>query len=193
MPRIIADYKNQAKKLIIQAGLNSFLRRGYRSTTMAEIAKEVGVTKGDLYHYFPSKAALLREVGLTVRYDAVQPLMKDSDKTKPVEALLSVFELALNDDPGAKLFFDLLAESSGDPKMEDSIKLQNREYVKAVKTVLDMLPKSSWSTSVSSTSEDVALSIMFLYLGAGVYAKLGVPHDEIQRALKEGLKSILGK
>ncbi len=191
MPRIVADYKNQAKKIIVQAGLNAFLKSGYRNTTMAEIAKKVGVTKGDLYHYFPSKVALLREIGLTVRHNAVQPLTKDFDKTKPAEILLNVFELALNDDPGAKLFFDLLAESSGDPEMQDAIKLQNYEYFKAVKMVLDLLPKSSWSNSVSSTSDDLALSIVFLYFGAGVYAKLGAPRNEIQRALREGLKSIL--
>ncbi|MCE0764719.1 TetR/AcrR family transcriptional regulator [Pseudonocardia kujensis] len=43
-----------------------FARKGYRSTTLQDIADEFGVLKGSLYHYIRSKDELLFEVVRTV-------------------------------------------------------------------------------------------------------------------------------
>ncbi len=43
---------------IIQSSEELFLEKGYRATTIDEIAERAGVTKKTLYSYFPSKLAL---------------------------------------------------------------------------------------------------------------------------------------
>jgi len=53
---------------ILRAAASVFHRRGFHSATMAEIAAEVNLTAGSLYHHFPSKEDLLVAVldaGLT--------------------------------------------------------------------------------------------------------------------------------
>lgn len=50
------------KDRIIQTALKQALLNGYRATSLNTIAAEVGVSKPALYHHFPNKTALFREV-----------------------------------------------------------------------------------------------------------------------------------
>lgn len=47
------------KENIIIASLRLFLMKGYTSVSLIDVAKEVGITKGGIYHYFSSKEELL--------------------------------------------------------------------------------------------------------------------------------------
>jgi AcrR family transcriptional regulator len=53
MPKIV-DHDRYRKELLLQC-LTLFAARGYGSITMRQIAKELGVSTGTLYHYFPGK------------------------------------------------------------------------------------------------------------------------------------------
>ncbi len=53
MPKIV-DREAYRKKILEQC-LALFSRKGYAKVTMREIASEVGVSTGTLYHYFPTK------------------------------------------------------------------------------------------------------------------------------------------
>ena len=56
MPKIV-DREKYRKELLWKS-FDLFARKGYGSVTMREIAKELGVSTGTLYHYFPNKEAL---------------------------------------------------------------------------------------------------------------------------------------
>jgi len=58
-----------------------FRNKGFNGTSMADLAKEVGISKSSLYHHFPSKQALLSEI-IELTVDRVTPLVRavaDSD------------------------------------------------------------------------------------------------------------------
>jgi len=52
---------------ICDAALQLFVKKGYRATTIDEIARRVRLTKGAVYYYFHSKADLLDEIVRRVR------------------------------------------------------------------------------------------------------------------------------
>lgn len=58
MPRVLADYKEQARKRIVEEAVKQFSEKGYYSTKMDDIAKGIGVTKGAIYKYFKTKEQL---------------------------------------------------------------------------------------------------------------------------------------
>jgi len=58
MPRINADYREDAKKKIITAALAIATEQGWDAVTLENIAARVGVTKGALYSYFDNSEAL---------------------------------------------------------------------------------------------------------------------------------------
>lgn len=60
MPKIVDHdaYRDE----ILEKCFKIFATHGYHKTTMRHIAKEVGVSTGTLYHYFPNKLALIKGV-----------------------------------------------------------------------------------------------------------------------------------
>lgn len=62
MPKVVPEYKEEAKKRILNAATEMFLKNGYKKTKMTEIARKLGVSKGALYQYYRSKNDLLLEV-----------------------------------------------------------------------------------------------------------------------------------
>lgn len=62
---------------ILDAAARLFAARGYEHTSMADIADELGATKGRVYHYYRSKADLLIGIltrGSTALIEAVRPI-----------------------------------------------------------------------------------------------------------------------
>lgn len=54
--------KKNKENIILEAALLLFAEHGYNTTSMESIAKQAGVSKGNLYNYFKSKENLLESV-----------------------------------------------------------------------------------------------------------------------------------
>src|SRR5579871_5696529 len=76
---------------LLRAATRSFLRHGYRSS-VDDIARRAGVAKQTLYHHFPSKDALYREVanGLVAHI-----LVELDEQPAELRASLLAFGLAM--------------------------------------------------------------------------------------------------
>jgi len=65
MPKVVPEYKEEAKSRILDAANKVFAEKGYHEATMDDIAKRLGVSKGAIYLYFSSKEDLYRVCKLT--------------------------------------------------------------------------------------------------------------------------------
>lgn len=61
MSRTRKDFAPRKEKLI-QIALDQFLEKGYENTTITDLQKAFGLTKGGMYHYFSSKEEILDTV-----------------------------------------------------------------------------------------------------------------------------------
>lgn len=52
------DQKEKRREEILRAGLDLFIKKGYTATKIQDIATQVGMSVGLLFHYFPSKEEL---------------------------------------------------------------------------------------------------------------------------------------
>ncbi len=57
-----AFIREQSARHLLETALDEFAKRGYHASSMADIAKKAGVSKGLAYHYFVSKEAILVEL-----------------------------------------------------------------------------------------------------------------------------------
>jgi AcrR family transcriptional regulator len=60
MPKIVD--RDRYRKELLNKCFELFAEKGYSSVTMREIASEIGVSTGTLYHYFPSKDSLFEQL-----------------------------------------------------------------------------------------------------------------------------------
>ena len=63
-PQTRSEKAEARRQQIIDVALRLFAENGFAATPTKLIAQEVGVTEGLIFHYFPNKAALLREAAL---------------------------------------------------------------------------------------------------------------------------------
>lgn len=62
MPKVVPEYKQEARKRIIEGATKTFSQKGYQKTKMTDIGESLGVSKGAIYQYFNSKEELFFEV-----------------------------------------------------------------------------------------------------------------------------------
>jgi AcrR family transcriptional regulator len=60
MPKIVNH--DVYRRELLEKAFDVFTRKGYTNVNMKEIATEIGVSTGTLYHYFPSKQSILAEM-----------------------------------------------------------------------------------------------------------------------------------
>lgn len=67
MPKIVD--RDLYRKELLSKCLDLFASHGYGSITMRQIASELGVSTGTLYHYFPSKESLFEQLVEYLSYE----------------------------------------------------------------------------------------------------------------------------
>lgn len=73
MPRSEIQYKQmreEKRELILNTALELFAEHGFHSTSVEQIAKKAGISKGLTYNYFESKKSILNEI-LKTGFDAI--------------------------------------------------------------------------------------------------------------------------
>ena len=71
---------------ILDAAAHCFMERGYNATSIDDVARRLGATKGRIYHHYPSKADLFARVcrtAMDMNYAAIEPVR--SKELGPVE------------------------------------------------------------------------------------------------------------
>ena len=78
MPRVPAEQAEQTRRDILAGALTVFAARGYAATRMADVAAELGLTRGAVYGHFPNKAELFLEV-VRLSQDPIYALIEEAD------------------------------------------------------------------------------------------------------------------
>jgi AcrR family transcriptional regulator len=91
MPKIV-DHDQYRRELLAQC-LELFTRKGYANVTIREIANELGVSTGTLYHYFPTKQAIFEQLFEQERTRDVTAVMQETLESKSrVDRINSVID-----------------------------------------------------------------------------------------------------
>lgn len=105
----------ERRERILAAATENFAREGYLGTSMADIARDVGLTSPGLMHYFPTKQHLLVAVAER-RFDLVGDWAHedrpDLDGTGPFRNMVELTRRIVNYPGLIELFVSLTAEAS---------------------------------------------------------------------------------
>jgi AcrR family transcriptional regulator len=85
---------DERRRQLLHTGLDLFTRHAYADLSMAAIAREAGISKALLYHYFPSKQAFFVAVLREEAEELVALTATDPDRS-PVEQLTTALDAFL--------------------------------------------------------------------------------------------------
>jgi len=191
MPKVVPEYKEEAKSRILEAANKVFAERGYHEATMDDIAKRLGVSKGAIYLYFSSKEDLFEAMCKTAPH-AFKEILHSSfgDEANPIQSATQFFDKMLKlsaSNPG--LSFEILSEASRSPSLKRILKQNHEEYEKVLTS---FLAEGRKMRIVGDTLElrPLANALIALWNGLETLLVSGLPINEARRAWLEALKAI---
>ncbi len=191
MPKVVPEYKEEAKSRILEAANKVFAERGYHEATMDDIAKRLGVSKGAIYLYFSSKEDLFEAMCKTAP-QAFKEILYSSfgDGANPVQSATQFFDKMLKlsaSNPG--LSFEILSEASRNPSLKRILKQNHEEYERVLTGFLDEGRKRK-IVGDNLDIRPLANALIALWNGLETLLVAGLPIDQARRAWLEALKAI---
>jgi AcrR family transcriptional regulator len=194
MPKVVPGYKDEARARIVDAAKRLFVAKGYRRTTMDDVAEELGVSKGALYQYYRSKVDVLREIQSQSRRMArawMDHALKQprAAATTFYASFEDVFDKWADRDQLA-LYFEILGEASHDAEIRATIRLDHREDLKSLRRFLEELRRRGDLPSHLDL-DVVAFMVIALFQGAVWDLSIGIDPERTHRMLRQSLEEIL--
>jgi len=122
------EMRENKRALIIETALTLFAEKGYYTTSIQEITKKAGISKGLLYNYFESKEALLKQIVITGFDELLIFFDKNKDGILTDDEfeyfVVESFEMIKKNMTFWKLYFSLLVQ----PLVMDVIGKQLLQY-----------------------------------------------------------------
>jgi len=193
MPKVIPEYKEEAKSKIVEAARVVFAKKGYHDSTMDDVAKEVGVSKGAIYSYFKSKEDILKETYLQTHQTLRTIINKACEKMDLVQALEEVYSMVTERYKGnLHRHFEQVALASRDPIIK---KIIMDDYQRDVETVQTFVEEKMKEGLMRTDVEAQTLAELFTALFMGTMEKLvlGFPNKDVHDQWIKSMTLILGK
>ncbi len=124
-----AERRESARRRLLDAALAVFSERGYSESSLEEVARRAGASRGLVYHHFGSKDALLMALHEELDQALLQRVRAAvAGGASPLENLtrgMRAFLQASGDLPGARL---ILLDTPGVPGLREHIEEGQREW-----------------------------------------------------------------
>jgi AcrR family transcriptional regulator len=148
------------REVILCAARKCFVQHGFHATGMAEICLAAGMSAGNLYRYFPNKAAIITAIADETRNRIMPFYEKLESHADPVEGIVQIILHSVSEfghESIGRLWVEILGESSRneemrtlciafDQKIRNSLKKLLRRAVKANRRLakMDIEAASVW-------------------------------------------------
>ena len=191
MPKVVAGYKEEARKTILDTATEVFAEKGFQGATMDDVAKKLGVSKGAVYQYFSSKDELFQALcgmAATKLEHMLRTSFEGGDLRKSADKAIEV-EL----DRMAKrqmLMFEALAEAPRNPTLN---KVMKANYDACVEVISDFLDARKEEGKLKKDLDTVEAARALIALRHGVLASVlqGLSWQEAKKVWMDGFDAVL--
>ncbi len=127
MPKTPAQIKaihQEKRSLIVQTALQLFAERGYHSSSISQIAKQAGISKGLIYNYFESKDAILETIildGINLMMSSLNGITEITDKKDLSQIIINSMEMTKSHAAFFRLYFGVLTQKEVSEKFKSRI------------------------------------------------------------------------
>jgi len=191
MPKVVPEYKEDARRRIIEAAMDVIAERGCDQMTIDDVAKKIGVTKGAVYWYFKSKEDLVAAVLKKFQSD-IERTSFESFYNRPIDEVFAQLfvRFSLTDDRQRAIFFEMFALAA----RNSDVRHATREYYGGLVATFEEAIKREKKKHFIQTQADphtLALLMVALYSGLQNYEMVWMFQNEIKDLWMEGTRILL--
>ncbi len=192
----IAPTATDKRRLILDAAVRVFARRGYHGSRVGDIATEAGVAHGLLYHYFASKDEVLETVfrenfgELLERFRAVEA--SDESAPEKLEGIAKILLRTWRNDPD--LVTVMVREVARSPQLQSQV-----DEVGEAFAILQRVIEQGQADGAFRRDLDARLASWIVYGGleevltGWVLGQLPDGDEEVARAERTAIEIALGR
>ncbi|MDG6914570.1 MAG: TetR/AcrR family transcriptional regulator [Nitrososphaerota archaeon] len=191
MPKVVPGYKEEAKRTIVQTAAGIFAEKGLHETTMDDVAEKLGVSKGAVYQYFPSKDALFQELCGTASKKVEETLRAHFTGGTVREAAESYIDAELDRmEQGLMIMFEAIAEC---PRNAAVKKMMRSNYSTISEVLAEFLEglKGEGRLRKDIDAESAAKFLIALRHGVLVSRVQGLPREDAKKVWLTGFDYLL--
>ncbi|MFM7570973.1 MAG: TetR/AcrR family transcriptional regulator [Betaproteobacteria bacterium] len=155
-----ADYDTQRDRILARA-VEAFAQTGYAAASMAMLAQACGVSKATLYHYYPSKQALLFEAldRYTKRLLSILAATQPPGGLAPREALRGTLRALMAEYRHSRAYHAVLLHDLRflAPQEAEQIRAQQRAMVSAL---TELIAHAAPGAAVSAERSVITMALL---------------------------------
>jgi len=114
-------HSDERREQLVARATDLFERHGYEELSMSRIAREAGISKALLYHYFPSKSQLFATSLAAAAEDLRRRTEPVDTSLSPVEQVTASLDAFLRWVDDHRVGYRKLVESGGVPEVRDVV------------------------------------------------------------------------
>lgn len=175
------ELREASRDKIMEAALELFAHKGYDATSITEIARKAGVSKGLLYHYFESKESVLLQMieELNTGQDKMMERVYSDDPSQFMRNLIEWFFTEMRENYAKWKLIMSLTMHIEQFEFVSQLGIQKFEGFKTLFT--DLLERMGWK---DPESEAYLLGAIFDGIGIQYYVlKENYPLDTFEKVL----------
>ncbi len=193
-PKVTSQYKTNIRDRIVQSAIECFSEYGFDRSRMDDIAQRADLSKGTLYLYFKSKEDLFYAI-CENNLKVIKEQLSRIFATRKENLLYDVEQFydnlqKLEKKGDEKVFFEIVAESARNPKLQKILYEQRTKIFDVVKEYLDLQVQKGFFRKNIDT-EAIASGLVALYNGLAVSKFLGISGNWNKRAWVGTVKAII--
>jgi TetR/AcrR family transcriptional regulator, repressor for uid operon len=197
MARKLDPQRHEARRQeVLLAAVTCFAEKGFHSTSTAEICRAAGMSPGNLFHYFPTKDAIIQAIAEEDRRETAALFAQIDPAQDAVLALIHLAELILpqvSDPIYARISIEIAAEATRNPAVAEMFAANDEESRRAVEALLRRGVEAG-QIDATLDLESCAVWLIALFEGAmgraamdpafDPHAQIGALRDLITRFLR---------
>jgi AcrR family transcriptional regulator len=137
------DPKEARRQEILMAALSAFAEKGYDKTTIEDIVRLSGLSKGTLYWYFANKQAIFAGLvqmvfdGLWVTFEVTLQQTVNDPPPRRLRRLLNGIEPAIDESQEwIGLYADFFNQAWQQPPLREIFRREYNRYIEAIEAIL---------------------------------------------------------
>ena len=181
---------NNMKENILNVSTKLMAKNGIKNTSLADIAKEVGISKGTLYYHYASKDDIICDMAnmhLNVITNALIECLQNAGFHSTTEEFISVILNKISDiENHGRIHMYLICEAiTSNEKLREQFKIKYIQWRKALELEIQR------TTKFKASSYPISFLLMSIVDGLVVQSLLKteqLPYEEISRFLIDSLR-----
>jgi len=192
MPKMVPEYREEAKRRIVQAGLEAMYEKGYCKTTMDDIAGRLDVSKPALYRYFKNKEELVIESSKILQGQYRKVTNQDAPDRCPVRMRIETFDQMMSSNLNEHaLLLEIFGITVREPVIRDfSVERMKNGIDAPARMIAEQQKEGLVSSEIDPRT--LAIACVAMFNGMRIMMLLGVEREELRSRWIEIVRALFG-